>query len=160
MRNRIERSFRPVPRRSMRCVVSASLVFVIAVTLGAHVRADIPPPDVEPCTGKAAGAACTYTTAGTCQNSTCSSPSPPPSGSSYACLRCMTGTTTGTQTDTGAGTGTPIATATNTQTETQTSKDSGSCSVGNASGAGRIAPWLLAAGFSLLFLFGRRRRRK
>jgi hypothetical protein len=71
------------------------------------------------------------------------------------------GTGTGTQTNTHTGTATPTSTDTNTQTGTDTStKDSGWCSVGKGSTMGRIAPWLMAAAFSLLFLFARRRQQK
>ena len=37
--------------------------------------------------------------------------------------------------------------------------DHGSCSVGKQAAAKRVAPWLMAGAFSLLFLFARRRRR-
>jgi hypothetical protein len=36
--------------------------------------------------------------------------------------------------------------------------DNGSCSVGKQAAATRVAPWLMAGAFSLLFLFARRRR--
>jgi hypothetical protein len=39
------------------------------------------------------------------------------------------------------------------------SHDNGSCSVGRQTAAKRVAPWLMAGAFSLLFLFARRRRR-
>ena len=142
----------------MKSTVLASFFFVVTFGLSAHVRADIPPPDVEPCQGKAAGDACVYGTAGTCQQSTCSSPSPPPSGSTYSCVRCVPGTATGTQTNTTAPTDT--ATGTGTGTDTSTSSDSSWCSVGKSSMLGRIAPWLMAAVFSVLFPVGRRRRQK
>jgi hypothetical protein len=37
--------------------------------------------------------------------------------------------------------------------------DDGACSIGRGTTAKRVGPWLLAGAFSLLFLFGRRRRR-
>jgi hypothetical protein len=142
----------------MKTIIPACFVIAASVAVSTYARADIPPPDVEPCTGKTAGGACTYGTAGSCQDSTCSSPSPPPSGSTYACLRCVPSTATGTQTNT--GTSSPTATATNTGTDTSTSSEGGWCSVGKGSTVGRIACWLMAAAFSLLFLWGRRRQRK
>jgi MYXO-CTERM domain-containing protein len=128
----------------MKPTISAFFLFIVTVVISAPARADIPPPDVEPCTGKTAGAACTYGSAGTCRESTCNSPSPPPSGSTYACIRCVTGT----------------ATSTATATNTDTSSGDSWCSVGKGSTASRFVPWLMAATFSLLFLFGRRRRQK
>lgn len=77
-------------------------------------------------------------------------------------------TTTATATTTTATTTSPptdTTTASNTATGTGTSgdeppaDDDGACSVGRGVSAKRIAPWLLAASFSLLFLFARRRRR-
>lgn len=40
------------------------------------------------------------------------------------------------------------------------SADDGACAIATPSPARRIAPWVLAASFSLLFLFGRHRRRR
>jgi hypothetical protein len=144
----------------MKPTLLTSLLFLVTVVISAPLRADIPPADVEPCQGKAAGDACVYGTAGTCQESTCSSPSPPPSGTTYACLRCVPGSTTGTQTSTASPTATGTATHTGTGTDTSSSGDSSWCSVGKTSMMGRIAPWLMAAAFSLLFLISRRRRQK
>ena len=62
-------------------------------------------------------------------------------------------TTTATETQT-----TPVATATKTKDDHPPANDDSSCSVGKHVTAKRIAPWLLASIFSLLFLFGRRRR--
>lgn len=129
----------------MKSIFPACLIFVLAVAAGAPVLADIPPPELEPCRGKTAGASCTYEGAGTCQDSTCLSASPPPSGTSYACLKCVTGTATATLT----------STATDTGTDTS---DSGSCAMGKSPTMERVAPWLLGVVFSLLFLFGRQRR--
>jgi hypothetical protein len=146
----------------MKSSLFAFFLVATSLVLGPQARADIPPPDVEPCSGKAAGAACTYGTAGTCQESTCTSPSPPPSGSTYACLRCVSGAATSTQTNTGTGTASATSTVTNTQTgtDTSTSSDGGWCAVGKSSTMGRIAVWLMAAAFSLLFLWRRRRQPK
>ena len=108
-------------------------------------RADIPPPETEPCVGKQVGAACTYNNAaGTCQNQTCVKPT-----SSYACVMCMVGSATATST----------STTTATTPDGPPANDDSSCSVGRQITAKRVAPWLLAGAFSLLFLFGRRRRR-
>jgi hypothetical protein len=133
----------------MKSIFPACLIFVLTVAAGAPVLADIPPPEVEPCRGKTAGASCTYGGAGTCQDSTCLSPSPPPSGSSYACLKCVTSV---------SNTATATLTSTATDTGTDTS-DSGSCAMGKSPTMERVAPWLLGVVFSLLFLFGRQRRR-
>jgi hypothetical protein len=40
------------------------------------------------------------------------------------------------------------------------SPDDGACGIATSSPAHRFAPWVLAASFSLLFLFGRHRRRR
>jgi hypothetical protein len=74
-----------------RLAVAAALVF----SLGAW--ADIPPPDVSGCNGKAAGDACKRDdgTDGACAKSTCSrndySEGPPPKSVSYECLKCAPG---------------------------------------------------------------------
>ena len=136
-------------------LASASILFAVAF-FGATARADIPPPEVEPCQGKTAGTACVYNGAGTCQDQTCdkadlshwdhdASSSPPTT--SYACLKCIGGTDTNTSTSTVTNTdGGPPA------------NDSGSCSIGRQATVKRMAPWFLAGAFSLLFLFARRRR--
>jgi hypothetical protein len=69
---------------------------------------------------------------------------------------------TSTTTNTNGFTAPPSVTSTATGTKPNDeppSNDDGSCSVGKQISAKRIAPWLLAGAFSLLFLFGRRRRR-
>lgn len=182
--------------------MSHPLRLLFAVTalccLAGTARADVPPPETQPCSGKQVGAACTYNGAGTCQESTCSrldyahwdrdASSSPPS-MNYACVKCLpltntntntateteTGTDTDTDTDTDTGTDTDTRTASNTNTntslvtdtDTNTSTDTGKdtaggddgCSIARTSTGKRIAPWLLAGAFSLIFLFGRRRRR-
>jgi hypothetical protein len=50
------------------------------------------------------------------------------------------------------------ATATNTKGDEPPANDDSACSIGKQITAKRVAPWLLAGAFSLLFLFGRRRR--
>jgi len=121
-------------------------------------RADVAPPENEPCLGKAVGAACTYGIAGTCQTQTCSKldysnwdrdASAGPPSKSYACVQCVTGTSTSTNTGTN----------TNTDGGDSPSNSNGACSIGKQSSATRVAPWLLAAAFSSLFLIGRKRRR-
>ncbi len=71
-------------------------------------------------------------------------------------------TDTGTSTTTGTTTTSPTDTGSNTATDTghddPPADDDGACSIGKGITAKRVAPWLLAASFSLLFLFGRRRR--
>jgi hypothetical protein len=137
----------------------ASTTFLCASALFASPsRADVAPPETQPCVGKATGAACVYNGNGTCQTETCSkldyanwnrdASSWPPS-KTYTCLKCLIGTTT------------------DTNTVTSTESDGGgdapsyadsSCSISRQGTAKRIAPWLMAGAFSLLFLFGRRRR--
>ena len=95
--------------------------------------------------------------------------------------RTATETPTTTQTAAGSQTATETPTATHTTSDTQTATslpvtvtsagtdtstndqppagDDGGCSLGQHGTARRLAPWLLAASFSLLFLFVRRRRR-
>jgi hypothetical protein len=146
--------------------------------LAAPARADLVPPEVSACAAKQAGAACTNNGPGVCKDSTCSrldyskwdrdaSSSPPTT--TYACLECVNGataTTTATNTTTSTTTttgGEPTSTATNTATGTKTDDNTsgngdGWCSIGTKLTAKRIAPWLLAGAFSLLFVYGRRRR--
>jgi len=161
----------------MKSLTSSAFVFCALSFLALPARADVAPPETQPCVSKAAGDACTYNGAGTCQNQTCgrldyanwdqdASASPP--STTYACLKCLTDTMTTTATNT--ATSTPTATSsdtatssnttTSTDTDTQTSKDDGFCSIGKPSATKRIAPWLMAGAFSLLFLFGWRRRQR
>jgi hypothetical protein len=142
-------------------LASAPFLFVVMFA-GSPARADMVPPETQPCVGKAAGDACVYIGAGTCQNQTCSkldyanwdrdASSSPPS-MTYACVKCIAGTSTDTGTNTN--------TATNTNTDggaPPPAKDDGACSIGKQATAKRIAPWLLAGAFSLLFVVARRRR--
>ena len=82
-----------------RLAVAAALVF----SLGAW--ADIPPPDVSGCNGKAAGDACKRDDGsdGACAKSTCSrndySEGPPPKSVSYECLKCAPGAPAAKQTE-------------------------------------------------------------
>jgi len=122
----------------MKVLLAQASLLATSILLSTPARADVAPPEALPCQGKAAGDACVYDGAGTCQNQTCSqadyahwdrdASSGPPS-MSYACLKCIAGTTT----------------------------DS-ACSVGKQVTVKRVAPWLLAGAFSLLFVFARRRR--
>jgi hypothetical protein len=137
---------------------ASQMVFVAVLFVGVSARADVPPPDTQACSGKAAGDACTYGSAGTCQEGTCSrldyfnwdrDASAGPPSTTYACMKCVPGTTTATAT----------TTATNTNTDSSTSDD-GWCSVAKVPTVGRVGSWLMAAAFSLLFLAGRRRSRK
>jgi hypothetical protein len=134
----------------MKILLASAPILFAAMLLGTAARADVAPPETEPCVGKAAGAACAYNGAGTCQSQTCLSPS----AGGYACLECITSTNTNTTTNTN----TVTATNTNTDGGTPPSKDDGACSIAKQATAKRVAPWLLAGAFSLLFLFGRRRR--
>jgi hypothetical protein len=137
--------------------LASALFLFSAMLFGASARADVAPPETQPCVGKAAGDACVYNGNGTCQMQTCSksdyynwdrdaSSSPPIT--TYDCVKCIVGTTTGTST----------ATNTNADGGTPPSNGDSSCSIGRQGTAKRIAPWLMAGAFSLLFLFGRRRR--
>ncbi|MBN2574895.1 MAG: hypothetical protein JXP73_10055 [Deltaproteobacteria bacterium] len=143
----------------MKSAIGVATFFSAVLFLGNAARADVPPPETEPCVGKQVGDACVYNGSGTCQNQTCSkldyaswdrdASSSPPS-TTYACVKCVVGTPTETNT----------ATATNTNAdggEPPSEEDSG-CSIGRRTTAKRVVPWLLAATFSLLFLYGRRRR--
>ncbi len=71
----------------------AELVFVAGVLVAARANGDIPPPDTQPCQGKAAGASCELGgKKGACQKSTCSRLLNGPDGPSrreYACMRCV-----------------------------------------------------------------------
>ena len=122
------------------------LSFVLSsLLLASAARADVAPPNLEPCVGKAIGALCLTDTAvpGTCQNSTCQridyanwnrDASSGPSSLSYLCVLC-------------------------TAIVTPPLGEGCSCTIGKASLARRAAPWLMAGAFSLLFLFRRRRSR-
>jgi hypothetical protein len=112
----------------MKCLsfLPVSLVALLIIALPA--RADLAPPETEPCMSKQAGAACVYNNAaGTCQNQTCGK-----TGSTYDCLECIV--------------------------PSDTNSD-GACSIGKQLAVPRVAPWLAAGSFSLLFLFRRRPRR-
>jgi hypothetical protein len=143
----------------MKYFLACAPILFATLLAGASARADVAPPETEPCIGKAVGAACVYGGPGTCQNQTCNktdyynwdrdaSSSPPIT--SYACVKCIVGTSTTTTTDT--------ATNTNPDGGAPPAKDDGSCSIGKQAIAKRVAPWLLAGAFSLLFLFRRRRQ--
>lgn len=141
----------------MKCFLASVPILFAAVLLSAPARADVPPPETSPCVGKAAGAACVYNDApGTCQSQTCISAT----AGGYACLECIASTSTNTTTTTTTTTTTATTTTTNTNADggAPPSKDGNACSIGKHSIAKRVAPWLLAATFSVLFLFGRRRR--
>jgi len=161
----------------MKSLFASASLFALATLLAIPVRADLAPPETQPCQGKAAGAACNYNGAGACRSETCTkldyanwdhdaSTSPP--STTYACLKCVPGEGTATTTTTTTATTTTTSTATTTTTSTATAtktddnpppaKDDGACSVGKSSAAKRVAPWMLAGAFSLLFLFGRRRK--
>ena len=141
----------------MKTILASATFLCASVLFSSPSRADVAPPENQPCVGKAAGAACVYNGNGTCQTRTCSkldyanwdrdASSSPPS-TTYACLQCLIGTTTGADT------------ATNTRADGGPLPSNGdsSCSIGRQGTAKRIAPWLVAGAFSLLFLFGRRRR--
>ena len=141
----------------MKSILASAPFLLAALLLASPARADVAPPETQPCVGKAAGAACVYNGNGTCQTQTCSkldyanwdrdASSSPPS-TTYTCVKCLIGTTTGTDT------------ATNTSADggPPSVNDSGSCSIGRQATVKRVAPWFLAGAFSLLFLFGRRRR--
>lgn len=136
----------------MKCFLASVPILFAAVLLSAPARADSAPPETSPCVGKAAGAACVYNDApGTCQSQTCISAT----AGGYACLECIASTNTTTTTTT---TTTTATTNTNADGGAPPSKDGGACSIGKQTIAKRVAPWLLAGTFSLLFLFGRRRR--
>lgn len=74
----------------MRRFVSA-LSFALALTAlsTAPSRADIPPPEVEMCSGKAVGDSCD---GGTCQKASCSRATPD-GAVSYDCVKCLPGET-------------------------------------------------------------------
>ena len=149
----------------MKSLFASASLFALATLLAIPVRADLAPPETQPCQGKAAGAACNYNGAGACRSETCTkldyanwdhdaSTSPP--STTYACLKCVPGE--GTATTTTTTTTTSTTTATKTDDNPPPAKDDGACSVGKSTTAKRVAPWILAGAFSLLFLFGRRRK--
>jgi hypothetical protein len=193
----------------MKPLVSVSVLYVASLLLTAHVRADVAPPDVLPCMGKAKGDTCSMTDscqyAGSCKEEGCVGPdyanwnrdgAGPPTHT-YICLTCMSGTrtdilthssgrletcshtatatlaiptttTTASSTATATqpatvsqtATATSLGTTTASGTDTSSSSDSSWCSIGQSKMVRKLAPWLLAGAFSLLFLWGRRRRWK
>jgi hypothetical protein len=126
----------------MKHVLASIPILFAAMLLGAPARADAIAPWYASCQGMSAGTSCLYNDVdatqgtGTCQNGVCV---------------LGAGTTTKTSTNT--------ATATHTDAGTPAGKDDVGCSIGKQVTAKRVAPWLLAGPFSLLFLFGRRQRR-
>lgn len=159
--------FHPLQRRPMNKLTLSS--FVIAIFLAqTPARADLAPPETEPCAGKAAGTACNYNGAGVCREETCTKldyanwnrdASAGPPSTSYACMTCVTGSQSSTSTATNTTTATGSQTGAGTGTDTSTSGDGGWCAVGQTNVAARFAPWIMAAAFSLLFLVKRRRGR-
>ena len=117
----------------------AALAAVILIPLAA--RADIPPPETEPCKSASAGQACTYQGAkGTCQQSTCtgldySVDASVPGSRTYECLKCLD---TKVPTD-GGGSGCSLAPSGPRATD--------------------LLALALAGTFSGLFLLARRRRK-
>ena len=84
-----------------RFVSSMAMMWVCVVSTGA--RADIPPSDVEFCSGKSAGTACQTEEGkgGACGDGTCSRARPDGSVE-YACYRCIEGAAPATTTKKGA----------------------------------------------------------
>jgi hypothetical protein len=73
----------------------ALVVTALASLLLATARADVPPPDAEPCLGKKAGDGCTFQAkGGTCTTKTCTR-STPSGSSAYDCLLCVPGSEDG-----------------------------------------------------------------
>ena len=147
----------------MKVLLAQASLLATSILLSTPARADVAPPEALPCQGKAAGDACVYDKAGTCQNQTCSKAdyahwdrdaSWGPPSMTYACLKCVVGTATVTST----ATSTQTAANTNADGGTPPSNDDSACSVGKQVTAKRVAPWLMAGAFSLLFVFARRRR--
>jgi hypothetical protein len=162
----------------MRNVIGPAVSLAIVSCLAGAAHADVVPPETSACTGKQAGDSCSVfgsdSGAGTCLDATCTrldysrwdrDASGGPPSTSYACLKCTPTTTSSTQTSTATWTQSGTMTVTVVGTDTGTDPgpppagDDGSCSLGRGTAARRIAPWLMAASFSLLFLLSRRRRR-
>ena len=115
-----------------------SVVLSLSVALfSPSVRADSVPPEALECFSKKAGDSCTVygtSVAGHCADGLCTKLWPDGGSSSYSCLYCVQGAPSD-------------------------SSDS-ACTLGSQLAVKRIAPWALAGLFSLLVLFGRRRRRR
>jgi hypothetical protein len=160
------------------------LVAILAAGVHPEARADLPRPDQEPCTGKQAGASCTYQgRTGTCTNRTCMRGGPG-GPTSYECLLCETGGTApdaaadapadaspdatpaplrdGAERDGSSGTvGTPDGSTSRPDGGGSGSSgtpddDSGWCMIARR---GRAGPWLIGGVFAALVLGWRRRRR-
>lgn len=136
----------------MKTLRALPLALLLATT---PALADVVPPDVDACNGRAVGAACGGTMgvpAGTCRNATCTrldyagwnrdAMAMPPT-MQYPCVRCEGGATDAGPADAGATT--PPATSSNS-----------GCAVGGSLGR-RVGPWALA-GLAWVVLLGRRRR--
>lgn len=98
------------------------------------VYADSLPPEAINCFGKKIGDACMNAAskeAGSCEEGMCASKKLDAGAVTYSCLTCS---------------GPPPA-------------DDGACTIATQSTTKRLGPWLLAGSVSVLFLFGRRRRR-
>jgi hypothetical protein len=134
----------------MKNAIGLAAFSLTVLFLAPAARADVPPPETEPCVGKQVAEACVYNGSGTCQNQTCSRIDYSTGGSTtYPCVKCVVGTPTdtNTNTNTNADGGTPPE-----------DDDDGACSIGQRTTSKRVVPWLLGAAFSLLFLWRRRRR--
>ncbi len=129
--------------------VGVGAVLLAALAVGGAARADVVPPDVEACNGRAAGAACMVMggASGACRNDTCSridyagwnrDASATPPTMQYPCVRCVAGATVDAGTSDGGG------------------DDGGGCSVQHRA-ARAVGPWLLAA-LPFALLLGRRRK--
>jgi hypothetical protein len=137
---------------------AVGLIVFLGLVAAFPTWADPVPPGVYECASKIQeGDPCTIDgVAGTCWSTTCSRYKDG-QVEGYSCLRCMPSPTTATSTNTATG-----STATSTATGSDgapPAQDDGACSVAKRIGPKEVAPWLLAASFSLLFFFGRRRRR-
>jgi hypothetical protein len=98
------------------------------------VYADALPPEARDCWAKKVGDACTdlaSKAAGSCEDGLCTSKKLDAGATTYGCLTCS---------------GPPPT-------------DDGACTIAKQSATRRLGPWLLAGSVSVLFLFGRRRRR-
>lgn len=129
--------------------VGVGAVLLAALAVGGAARADVVPPDVEACNGRAAGAACMVMggASGACRNDTCSridypswnrDASATPPTMQYPCVRCVAGATVDAGTSGGGG------------------DDGGGCSVQHRA-ARAVGPWLLAA-LPFALLLGRCRK--
>jgi hypothetical protein len=78
--------------RPVRLTLAAAVATLALALLAVPARADVPPPDAEPCLSKKVGDGCAYQgKSGSCAARTCTRTTPAGDTSTYDCLLCVPG---------------------------------------------------------------------